>query len=50
VISFVCIDGIAKTIKKGYSGHFAECNTRQKGTLLSVIVTTLDKEDTPGHR
>jgi hypothetical protein len=27
-ICFVCLDGIAKTNKKGYSGYFAECNTQ----------------------
>jgi hypothetical protein len=38
VISFVCLDGIAKTNKKGYTGHFVECNTRQRSTLPSVLV------------
>jgi hypothetical protein len=27
------LDGIAKTNKKGYTGHFAECNIRQRGDL-----------------
>jgi hypothetical protein len=39
-----------KQIKKVYTGHFAECNTRQRGTLPSVRVITLDKEPKPGHR
>jgi hypothetical protein len=39
-----------KQIKKVYTGHFAECNTRQRGALPSVRVTTLDKEHRPGHR
>jgi hypothetical protein len=49
VISFVYLDGIAKTNKKVYTGHFAECNTRQRGSLPSVMVIALDKEGTPGH-
>jgi hypothetical protein len=43
-ISFVCLDGIEKTNKKGYTGHFAECNTRQSTSLLSVKVIVLGKE------
>jgi hypothetical protein len=39
-----------KQIKKVYTGHFAECNTRQRGALLSVRVITLGKEHRPGHR
>jgi hypothetical protein len=39
-----------KQIKKVYTGHFAECNTRQKGSLPSVRVITLGKEYRPGHR
>jgi hypothetical protein len=50
VISFVCVDGIQKQIKKVHTGHFAECNTRQRGALPSVRVITLDKEHRPGHR
>jgi hypothetical protein len=30
-----------KQIKKVYTGHFAECNTRQRGALPSVRVITL---------
>jgi hypothetical protein len=33
-----------KQIKKVYTGHFAECNTRQRGSLPSVRVITLGKE------
>ena len=36
VISFVCLDRIAKTNKKRYTGHFAECNTRQRDALPSA--------------
>jgi hypothetical protein len=50
VISFVCVDGIQEQIKKVHVGHFAECNTRQRGALPSVRVITLDKEQKPGHR
>jgi hypothetical protein len=50
VISFVCVDGIQKTNKKVYTGHFAECNTRQRGALSSVRVIKLGKEQKPGHR
>jgi hypothetical protein len=39
-----------KQIKKVYTGHFAECNTRQRGALPSVRVITLGKEHKPGHR
>jgi hypothetical protein len=39
-----------KQIKKVYTGHFAECNTRQRGALPSVRVITLGKEQKPGHR
>jgi hypothetical protein len=39
-----------KQIKKVYTGHFAECNTQQKGVLPSVRVITLGKEQRPGHR
>ena len=37
-------------IKKVHTGHFAECNTRQRGSLPSVWVKTLGKEHRPGHR
>jgi hypothetical protein len=50
VISSVCVDGIKKQIKKVYTGHFAECYTRQRGSLSSVWVITLSKEHRPGHR
>jgi hypothetical protein len=50
VISSVCVDGIQKQIKKVYTGHFAECYTRQRGSLPSVRVITLGKEHRPGHR
>jgi hypothetical protein len=39
-----------KQIKKVHTGHFTECNTRQRGALPSVRVITLDKEQIPGHR
>jgi hypothetical protein len=39
-----------KQIKKVYTGHFAECYTRQRGSLPSVWVITLGKEHIPGHR
>jgi hypothetical protein len=39
-----------KQIKKVHTGHFAECNTRQRGALPSVRVITLGKEQKPGHR
>jgi hypothetical protein len=38
-----------KQIKKVYTGHFAECNTRQRGAWPSVRVITLGKEHRPGH-
>jgi hypothetical protein len=38
-----------KQIKKVYTGHFAECNTWQRGALPSVRVITLGKEPKPGH-
>jgi hypothetical protein len=47
-ISFVCLDGIGKTNKKGV--YFAECDTRQIGTLPSVRTIALGKEPRPGHR
>jgi hypothetical protein len=50
VISFVCLDGIKKQIKKVYTGHFVECYTRQRTSLLSVRAITLGREATPGHR
>jgi hypothetical protein len=39
-----------KQIKKVYTGHFAECYTRQTDALPSVRVITLGKEHRPGHR
>jgi hypothetical protein len=39
-----------KQIKKVYTGHFAECNTRQRGALPSVRIITLGKEHRPGHQ
>jgi hypothetical protein len=39
-----------KQIKKVYTGHFVECDTRQRGALPSVRVITLGKEPRPGHR
>ena len=39
-----------KLIKKVYTGHFAECDTRQRGALSSVRAITLGKELKPGHR
>jgi hypothetical protein len=39
-----------KQIKKVHTGHFAECNTRQRGALPSVWVITLGKEHRPEHR
>jgi hypothetical protein len=32
------------------TGHFAECNTRQRGALPSVRTVALGKEPRPGHR
>jgi hypothetical protein len=49
-VSFVCLDGIEKTNKKVYTGHFAECYTRQRGTLPSVRAIALGREAIPGHR
>jgi hypothetical protein len=60
-ISFVCLDGIGETNKKGVywslcrvshsaKGYFAECHTRQRGTLPSVRTIALGKEPRPGHR
>jgi hypothetical protein len=43
------MEGIEKTNKKGYTGHFVECNTRQRGALPSVKAIALGKEGTPGH-
>jgi hypothetical protein len=31
-VIYVLFDGIKKQIKKGVSGHFAECNTQERGT------------------
>jgi hypothetical protein len=39
-----------KQIKKVYTGHFAKCNTRQRGSLPSVKAIALSKEPRPGHR
>jgi hypothetical protein len=33
-----------------YTGHFAECDTRQRGALPSVRGIALGKEPRPGHR
>jgi hypothetical protein len=33
-----------------FTGHFAECDTRQRGALPSVRVITLGKVPIPGHR
>jgi hypothetical protein len=38
-----------KQIKKVYTGHFAECDTRQRGALPSVKAIALSKEPRPGH-
>jgi hypothetical protein len=35
-----------KQIKKGLPGHFAECNTRQRVSLPSVMTMALGKEGT----
>jgi hypothetical protein len=32
------------------TGHFAECNTRQRGALPSVRTIALGKQPRPGHR
>jgi hypothetical protein len=47
-ISFVCLDGIGKTNKKG--AYFAECDTRQRGALPSVRAIALGKEPRSGHQ
>jgi hypothetical protein len=39
-----------KQIKKVYTGHLAECDTRQRGALPSVRGIALGKEPRPGHR
>jgi hypothetical protein len=39
-----------KQIKKVHTGHFAECNTRQRGSLPSVKTIALGKEPRPRHR
>jgi hypothetical protein len=39
-----------KQIKKVPTGHFAECNTRQRGSLPSFKTIALGKESRPGHR
>jgi hypothetical protein len=39
-----------KQIKKVCTGHFAKCDTRQRGTLPSVRTIALCKELRPGHR
>jgi hypothetical protein len=39
-----------KQIKKMPTGHFAECNTRQRGSLPSVMAIALGTEPRPGHR
>jgi hypothetical protein len=39
-----------KQIKKVPTSHFAECNTRQRGSLPSVKTIALGKELRPGHR
>jgi hypothetical protein len=50
VVSFVCLDGIENTNKKVYTGHFAECYTRQRGALPSVRAIALGREAKPRHR
>jgi hypothetical protein len=37
-----------KRIKKGLPGHFAECNTRQRVSLPSVMTMALGKEGNLG--
>jgi hypothetical protein len=40
VVSFVCLDGIEKTNKKVYTGHFAECkghSTRQRSNTWASV-------------
>jgi hypothetical protein len=49
-VSFVCLDRIGKTNKKVCTGHFVECDTRQRGALPSVMTIALGKEPRPGHR
>jgi hypothetical protein len=49
-VSFVCLDGIGKKIKKVCTGHFAECYTRQRGDFSSVRTIALGKEPRPGHQ
>ena len=49
-VSFICLDGIEKQIKKVCTDHFAEYYTRQRGGLLSVRAIALDKEPIPRHR
>jgi hypothetical protein len=44
------LDEIIKTNKKGYSGHFAECNTQQRGDLPSAMTIALGKEGTARNR
>jgi hypothetical protein len=39
-----------KKNKKVQTGHFAECYTRQRGSLPSVKTIALGKEPRPGHR
>jgi hypothetical protein len=39
-----------KQIKKVPTGHFAECNTQQRGSMSSVKTIALGKELRPGHR
>jgi hypothetical protein len=39
-----------KQIKKVQSGHFAECYTRQRGSLPSVQTIALGKEPRPEHQ
>jgi hypothetical protein len=39
-----------KQIKKVPTGHFTDCNTRQRGALPSVRAIALSKEPRPGHR
>jgi hypothetical protein len=39
-----------KQIKKVHAGHFAECYTRQRGSLPSVKTIALGKEPRPGHQ
>jgi hypothetical protein len=50
VVSFFVWMEYKKQIKKVYTGHSAECDTRQRGALPSVRVITLGKEPRPRHR